>query len=58
MMNVFKDNLLERIFADKEMQTITIGAQATAVSVVERILEEIKEGNPYATVSELFSADE
>lgn len=52
------DKFLERIFSDKEMQTIPIGAQATAVSAVERVLEQIKEEEPYASLSELFSADE
>ncbi len=52
-MNVLRDDLLEKIFADKEMQTIPIGAQSTAISVVERILEEIKEENPYATLSDM-----
>ena len=40
-----KDEVLERIFAHKEMQKIPLGAQSTAV----------KE-NPYATVSELFES--
>lgn len=55
---MFKDELLERIFADKELQTIPIGCQSTAISAIERILNEIREENPYATVSELFSANE
>lgn len=55
---MLRDDLLEKIFADKEMQTIPIGAQSTAISVVERILEEIKEENPYATLSDILSADE
>lgn len=55
---MFKDEILEHIFADKELQTIPIGCQSTAISVIERILNEIREENPYATVSELFSANE
>lgn len=38
---MFSDEILERIFADKEMQTIPIGTQATAVNVIERVLEEM-----------------
>lgn len=38
---MFSDEILEKIFADKEMQTIPIGAQSTAVSVIERVLEEM-----------------
>lgn len=55
---MFKDEILERIFADKEMSLIPLGCQSTAISVIERILEEIKEENPYASLSELFNADE
>lgn len=55
---MFKDELLERIFADKELQTIPIGCQSTAISVIERVLEETRKENPYAAVSELFSTDE
>ncbi len=52
---MLSDEILEQIFSDKEMQKIPIGTQATAVNVMERVLEEIKEGNPYATISELFA---
>lgn len=52
---MFKDEILEKIFADREMQTIPIGCQSTAVSVMERILEEMKEVNPDATISELLT---
>lgn len=55
---MFSDEVLEKIFADKEMQTIPIGAQSTAVSVIGRVLEQIKEEKPYATISELLSTDE
>lgn len=54
---MFKDEILEKIFADSEMQKIPIGCQSTSVSVMESVLEEIKEGNPYATISELFTDD-
>ena len=54
---MLKDEILEKIFSNKEMQKIPIGTQATAVSVFENMLEELRKENPYATVSELF-ADE
>lgn len=38
---MLSDEILERVFADEEMQKIPIGAQATAVSVIERVLEEM-----------------
>lgn len=52
---MFKDEILEKIFADSEMKKIPIGCQSTSVNVMERVLEEIKEGNPYAAISELFT---
>lgn len=55
---MLKDNVLEIIFADREIQKIPLGAQSTAVNTIERILEQIKEENPYASLSELFDADE
>ncbi len=55
---MLNDNILERIFANKEMQTIPIGCQSTAVSVFEQVLEEIREENPYADLSILLSTDE
>lgn len=55
---MLKDEILERIFANKEMQKIPIGCQSTAVSVFEDVLEEIRKENPYVALSELLSADE
>lgn len=52
---MLKDEILERIFANKEMQKIPIGCQDTAVRVFDDILEEIREENAYATISELLS---
>ena len=55
---MLKDEILEKIFANKEMQMIPIGCQSTAVSVFEDVLEELRKENPYATLSDLLSADE
>ena len=52
---MFNDEILERIFANKEMQKIPIGTQTTAVSGFEHVLEEIKEEKPYVNVSELLT---
>lgn len=52
---MFKDDVLEKIFSNKEMQLLPIGAQSTAVSAICDVLEEIKEERPYAAISELFS---
>ena len=55
MILMLKDEILERIFANKEMQMIPIGCQSTAVNALEQVLEELKEENPHAVLSELFS---
>lgn len=55
---MLKDEILEKIFANKEMQMIPIGCQSTAVSVFEDVLEELGKENPYATISDLLSTDE
>ena len=55
---MLKDEILEKIFSDKEMQMIPIGCQSTAVSVFENVLEELRKENPYATISDLLSTDE
>ena len=55
---MLKDKILEKIFSNKEMQMIPIGCQSTAVSVFEDVLEELRKENPYATISDILSADE
>lgn len=52
---MLKDEILEKIFTNVEMQKIPIGTQATAVSVFENVLEELKEEKPYGSISELFT---
>ena len=52
---MLKDEILEKIFANKEMKTIPFGCQSTAVNALEQVLEELKEDNQYAVLSELFS---
>lgn len=51
---MFTDETLEKIFSNKGMQTIPIGAQSTAVHAFEEILEDMMEVNPDAKLSELF----
>ena len=51
---MFKDEILEKIFGNKEMQMIPIGCQSTAVSVFEDVFEELRKENPYATIIDLF----
>ena len=58
MKTMLKDEILEKIFSNKEMQKIPIGCQSTAVSVFEDVLEELRKENPYAVISDLLSTDE
>ena len=51
---MLKDEILEKIFVNKEMQMIPIGCQSTAVSVFEQVLEDIRKENPYATIIDLL----
>ena len=39
---MLKDEILEKIFSNKEMQMIPIGCQSTAVSVFEDVIEELR----------------
>lgn len=55
---MLKDEILEKIFSNKEMQMIPIGCQSTSVSVFEDVLEELRKENPYANISDLLSTDE
>ena len=55
---MLKDEILEKIFSNKEMQMIPIGCQSTAVSVFEDVIEELRKENPYANISDILSTDE
>ena len=55
---MLNDETLEKIFSNKNMQTIPLGTQATAVHVFEEILIEIVKENKNAYVSELLTSNE
>ena len=55
---MFSDEILKKIFAHEEMQKIPVSTKATAVHVFEEILEDILEENPYASISELLTAND
>lgn len=52
---MLNDEVLERIFAHKDMRFVPIGYQSTVVTVIGEVLEQMKGENPYATISELLS---
>lgn len=51
---MFNDDFLEKVFAHPEMHDIPFGQQSTVVHVVQEVLEDILEVNPYAAISELL----
>lgn len=53
---MLSDDFLTRIFSNKEMQKIPVGAQSTAVHAIQQVLEEIRRENPYGSISELFES--
>ena len=42
VINMFSDEILEKIFLDPETQKVPIGYQSTMIHVIEKILEEEK----------------
>lgn len=54
-MLMLNDDVLERIFANKEARKVPIGYQSTMVSIFGEVLEQIKGENPYADFSAILS---
>ncbi len=52
---MLNDDVLERIFANKEARKVPIGYQSTMVSIFGEVLEQIKGENPYADFSAILS---
>ena len=57
LVEMFKQELLEEVFSNEEMQQIPCGCQSTAIHALETVIERLAEEKPYATVSELLLAD-
>jgi hypothetical protein len=55
VVEMFSDEILERIFAHKDMRYVPIGYQSTVVTVVSEVLEEYRGKNKHAAVSELLT---
>lgn len=54
---MFSDDVLEKIFLHPELQNVPIAYQSSVIHAIEEILKEIKEDNPYVSLSELLSAN-
>lgn len=55
---MLREEIKERIFAEIEIRKMSIGLQTTIVFSLQNVLEDLMEERPYATISELFDADE
>ncbi len=55
---MLSDKLLEKIFADEDIRKMSVSEQSMIANAIERVLEEVKEENPYASLSELLNANE
>lgn len=55
VVDMLKDEILEKIFMHKDIRTVPIGYQATMINIFTDVLNEIKEGNKYAAVYELLT---
>ncbi len=53
---MLKDEILEKIFSNKEMQMIPIGCQSTAVSVFEDVLEKLGKSR-YSSIALVMIAE-
>lgn len=51
---MFNSDVTDKILTHKESRIIPIGYQLAMISIIEDVLEQIKGGNPNATISELF----
>lgn len=52
---MFNDDVLEKIFTNKQATLVPIGYQSTMVSVFEEVLSDMREEKPDAKLSTLFT---
>lgn len=55
---MFVDGVLERIFSHPESRNVLVEPQSTMIHVIEDVLEDILEENPYVTLSQLLGYTE
>lgn len=54
---MLKEEILEKYFSNKHTAKIPVLFASECFTSIERVLDEIRKENPYATISDLF-ADE
>lgn len=52
---MLNDDILEKIICHRAVSNFCLETQAEIINMFEEILEQIKEDNPYVTVSELLN---
>lgn len=55
---MFTDEMMEKFFTHKFISSLSVGLQSDVVNAFKEILEDILEKNPYAIISELFTAND
>ena len=51
---MIKEEIMENYYSNKHTQNIPVIFVCECFTAIERVLEEIRKENPYASVSELF----
>jgi hypothetical protein len=51
---MLKEEILEKYYANKHTVKVPVLFASECFTAMERVLEEIRKENPYATISELF----
>lgn len=54
VIKMFSDYVLEKIYSDSGLDSVPIDYKSKVITIVQNAIEEIKEENPYAKLSELF----
>ena len=51
---MFADKVLDKIYSDKSLNTVPVEYTSKVIAVVQDAIEQIKEEEPYVSISELF----
>lgn len=51
---MFSDEVIEKIYSDLRTRRIPVFNVSEMIRIFQDVLSQIKEDNPYATISELF----
>lgn len=54
VIDMFSDKVIEKIYSDANLNAVPLEYASKVISIVQDAIEEIKEENPYVSISELF----